>query len=295
MVKTGVTSFKTGEPRVCIEKTLSPQLVLDAAERAIGEDPQNASVGQVVVERRFGLEPSAAEKFGALLTGKRWKNGRTLRVRHLDGLPVIHAKVESFARLWEQFANLKLEFVARGGADIRISYQLDGQSWSYVGTDALSISEPELTMHFGWLTPHTDDVEVRRAVTHEFGHALGMIHEHLHPMHKINWDRQAVYDYYIKRLKWTKALVDFNLFAAQSRWDTQFNEYDPASIMHYPIPAEFTIDRRPVGWNTDISSSDKIFISQIYPKIAPKAAMSMPDLETLKAAAAPGMITRRWG
>lgn len=33
-------------------------------------------------------------------------------------------------------------------------------------------------MHFGWLRDDTDDVEWRRVVVHEFGHALGAIHEH---------------------------------------------------------------------------------------------------------------------
>src|SRR5580700_8658332 len=104
----GPALAETDGPHVCIEMRLPPPLMLDAAERAIAEDARNASAGQVIVGRRLGLDPSSAEIFGALLTGKRWKNGRTLRVRHLGGEPAIHMKVEACARIWEKFANLKL-------------------------------------------------------------------------------------------------------------------------------------------------------------------------------------------
>ncbi len=32
-----------------------------------------------------------------------------------------------------------------------------------------------------WLTPESSDDEIRRVVSHEFGHALGLIHEHQNP------------------------------------------------------------------------------------------------------------------
>ncbi len=282
------------KPRVCIEMQVPSRLMLDAAERAVEEDPQNASAGQISVARRPGLDPAAIERFGALLTGKRWRNGRRLLIRHLDGDAAIHAKVERYAKVWEQFANLKLDFGEYHESQIRISYRLDDQSWSYVGTDALSVSQDEHTMHFGWLKPETEDSEVERVVVHEFGHALGLIHEHQHPEHKINWDKEAVYDYYCNTLKWTRAQVDHNLFAAQAARETQFSQYDAASIMHYPVPPQFTLDRKAVGWNKKPSEADKTFIAKIYPKAQP--AMSMPPPSAVHIAAdSVDTITRRWG
>jgi hypothetical protein len=269
--------------------------MLDAAERAVMEDSQNASTGQFSVSRRPGLDPDLAERFGALLTGKRWKNGRRLRVRHLDGDPAIHAKVERFAKTWQQFANLTFDFGAHAEAEIRISYHLDDQSWSYTGTDALSVAEAEHTMHFGWLEPDTEEQEVRRVVIHEFGHALGMIHEHQHPENQINWDKDAVYDHYCNRLKWTRQQVERNLFAPQARGETQFSKYDPCSIMHYPVPPELTVDRRAVGWNRELSATDKRFIAQIYPKPLPQGVMSAAPPPDSIAASTPEVIMRSWG
>ena len=36
-------------------------------------------------------------------------------------------------------------------------------------------------MNYGWLEPDTSTREYQRVVRHEFGHALGMIHEHQNP------------------------------------------------------------------------------------------------------------------
>ena len=36
-------------------------------------------------------------------------------------------------------------------------------------------------MNYGWLEPDTELREYQRVVRHEFGHALGMIHEHQNP------------------------------------------------------------------------------------------------------------------
>jgi serralysin len=285
----------TNDPHVCVDMHLPLRLTLDAAGRAVREDPRNASTGELSVARRPGLDLSLAERFGAALTGKLWKNGRPLRIRHLDGDPAIHAKVEHHAKTWEQFANLTLDFGDHAKAEIRISYHLDGQSWSYIGTDALSIPRREHTMHFGWLTPETDDKEIARVTVHEFGHALGMIHEHQHPDNPIKWDKGAVYEYYCKRLKWTKQEVENNLFAAQSRAETQLGQYDVHSIMHYPVEPEFTTDKKAVGWNYVLSALDKKFIAQVYPKVSPQRAMNMPPPSLPIAADVPDMITRRWG
>ena len=48
-------------------------------------------------------------------------------------------------------------------------------------------------MNFGWIVGGKKEEDIRSVVLHEFGHALGAIHEHLSPMADIPWDRDAVY------------------------------------------------------------------------------------------------------
>jgi hypothetical protein len=160
----------------------------------------------------------------AALTGSKWRVGRTLKVKFLAGEAGIQEKVAQYAKLWEQHANLSLDFGNHSDADVRIAFELGQGSWSWVGTEAAAISRQEPTMNFGWLTASTPDSEYERVVCHEFGHALGCIHEHQHPEAGIPWDREAVYAFYAgPPNNWSRAMVDNNLFRRYERDQTQFS------------------------------------------------------------------------
>ncbi|MCB0126309.1 MAG: hypothetical protein KDE58_28825 [Caldilineaceae bacterium] len=191
--------------------------------------------------------------------------GRTLRVRFLDGTPVLQQKVATFAREWSNHANLHFAFGNEPDAEIRISFAQPG-SWSFIGTDALAVPLDEPTMNFGWLTPGTPNDEVMRVVLHEFGHAIGLIHEHQNPATTIPWNREAVYAYYSGPPNyWTREEVERNLFQLYDRDCTQFSAFDRHSIMLYPIPQEFTHGDFTVGWNQTLSAVDKAFVAAWYP------------------------------
>jgi hypothetical protein len=205
----------------------------------------------------------------AALTGKLWKAGRVLKVRFLDGDAAVQKRLQPFAHEWEQYANLKLEFGNDANAEIRISFTQAG-SWSYIGTDALSIPKTQPTMNFGWLNKSTPLDEYSRVVIHEFGHAVGCIHEHQNPATNIPWDKEAVYKYYQgPPNNWTRSQVDINLFTRYSAELTQFSAFDKESIMLYPIPNEFTVGDFEVGWNKVLSETDKTYVRTLYP-FAPK-------------------------
>jgi hypothetical protein len=125
-------------------------------------------------------------------------------------------------------------------------------------------------MNFGWLTPTTSDDEYSRVVTHEFGHAMGCIHEHQNPVAGIPWNKPVVYGYYEgPPNNWTKREVDTNLFDRYSTTLTQFSNFDPASIMEYPIPAQFTNGQLVIGMNKELSATDKSFVAGQYPLAPP--------------------------
>jgi len=209
-------------------------------------------------------EPASAEEM-ALLENTLWKPGATLRVRFMDGLTGVQAKVEQVARQWGEYTKIKFDFGSDPDAEIRISFKADPGSWSYLGNVALAIPKDRPTMNYGWLKPETSDEEYLRVVLHEFGHALGCIHEHQHPTAGIPWNKPEVYRRYAGPPNfWSTEKVDFNLFKKYSADQTQFSAFDTASIMLYPIPKQLTDGVFEVGWNRQLSETDKSYIATIY-------------------------------
>lgn len=246
--------------KVCVDRALSIERLLRAAERALKERSGNAPMRSA-----RDVPPQFGRVRMAILTEKKWEPGRSLSVSFLDGDPGVQSRVRDRAQEWSGYGNIRFEFTDDSEADIRISFQEEG-SWSYLGTDALGIDAGEATMNYGWLTPDSDDEEVSRVVLHEFGHALGCIHEHQHPEVAIPWDKEAVYRFYAGPPNhWSKEDVDHNLFQAYDREQTQFSQFDKDSIMLYAIPDELTIGAYSVGWNRQLSGTDKDYIGRVYP------------------------------
>lgn len=201
----------------------------------------------------------------ASLKDRIWKGKHTLRVRFLGGSEFLREKVRYYAQAWSNYANIQFQFVDSSPSDIRVSFDLDGSSWSYIGTSAKSVDEDEPTVHFGWFVENTSEIVFRRTILHEFGHVLGLIHEHQSPSATINWNKFAVYNYYKNHFEWNENVVNDKIFRKYQKTRTQYTAYDPESIMHYPIPSQFTTDGTSVTWNTHLSQTDITFIKQLYP------------------------------
>jgi hypothetical protein len=235
-----------------------------------------AKPGLALPSRRMLRGPRRAA--AAVEKMKLWDNGRSLRVRFLDGETDVKTKVAAIAQEWEQEANLTLNFVTSGATKLRVSFAERGFSWSAVGTDALIAGRSEATVNLGWLEANTPIREYQRVVRHEFGHALGMIHEHQNPAAQgaIPWDKPKVYAYY-SRQGWDKATVDYNIFEVFSEDSTNHTAFDPTSIMEYAIPDSLTTGSYAIGWNTELSQLDREFMRRQYPKGTPGMQEIIPS------------------
>lgn len=119
---------------------------------------------------------------------------------------------------------------------------------------------------------------MRGTTIHEFGHALGLLHEQSYPQ-GIRWNKDTVYKYYAKYQGWNKDKVDFNVLEASDIFYTNGTTYDPASIMHYPVEAWQTVNGFTVGLNTELSAGDKKLIAALYPKDRAVSALAVPKIE----------------
>lgn len=214
-----------------------------------------------------GLEPEYAKHLkGAILRTSMWQRNSVVTISFLEGDPGLQERVKAVAREWvvPGMARLIFDFRPSGSdTDIRIAFQLGAGSWSYLGTQCRLIQPPKPTMNYGWLTPTSSDDELRRVVLHEFGHAIGLIHEHQNPDQPIQWNRDAV----IHDLKgapnfWDEASIENNMFKRYN--DVISTPLDPESIMMYPIPAAWTLDGFTVGLNSELSEEDRKLVRQVY-------------------------------
>jgi hypothetical protein len=196
---------------------------------------------------------------------KLWRPGATVAIRFLDGSSKLRASVEAVATEWLEYANLDLEFGDDPDAAVRVSFEHEG-SWSFLGHDALSVAHDQPTMNLGWLDDDTEEKELRRAVLQNFGHVLGLQHEHGNPASTIEWNRPAVYEVYSRPpFQWSREMVDHNVFAI---WPPSYfpvhKVFDRHSIMMFPLPAEL-LKGPPIGRNNELSPLDKQFAAALYP------------------------------
>lgn len=251
-----ITPFDPSKVRMCIERPyqgqpLPPRTETAKTVRKINADGSISNIGTT----RQGL---------AGLTEKMWEIGRTLRVNMKGGTAIVRSKVRQFATEWTKWANIKFDFVDdEATADIRIAFEKGKGSWSTLGRDALYTAGS--SMNFGWFDDGTSDAEFSRVVIHEFGHALGLIHEHQSPAAGIAWDKDKAYQYYKSTQNWDKGQVDDDVLRKYQASTTNFSVYDPTSIMHYAIAPELTLNGQGTSWNYSLSNLDKEYIAKWYP------------------------------
>jgi hypothetical protein len=267
-------NYKLCSPHVPGVGTHAAATKLSSDQAATGERVDNVRImpltgpqARMLVGAGVHAGSGPSTPLAALEKMKLWDNGRTLRVKFLDGVSEVQNKVANVAKDWEAVANITFKFVNSGPAEIRISFAEQGFSWSTVGTDALTVSASQPTMNYGWLEPTTQMREYQRVVRHECGHALGMIHEHQNPaaLGQIPWDKPKVYAYYAQQ-NWSKADVDSNIFEVYTEDSTNHTAFDTTSIMEYAVPDSLTVGSYAIGWNTELSPMDIEFMRRQYPK-----------------------------
>ena len=231
-----------------------------------------------------------------------WENGTVLKVKFMaGGSKALRAKVMECAKEWEKYANIKFSFLPDNSPATELRIKL-GKGYGHnsaVGTEARFRKQNEQTMNFDTLffadadyyiaslkkkginppynltqlitemkadPNHWNEKELKRVVTHELGHALGLLHEQSFPG-VVKWNKSdSVYNYYRETQGWDRDKVDFNVFEISNQFYTNGTKYDPKSIMHYSIAPWQTTDGYSLKDNYELSDGDKKLIAAFYPK-----------------------------
>lgn len=259
---------------------------------------QSSSTNRSKLQLKAFKKLKAAFKVSAIWDTKKYP---VIKVHFLDGsqkqkdwvkymvMKDIAPLVTQFSWDWDASVN---------DAMVRVSFALPGQAWSFVGTDALEIPIPQPTMNLGWLdddeTYNNSEIHKNtgQVVLHEFGHMLGMIHEHTNPKgNPIIWNRDVVYAELKRTNGWDPDQVDHNMFekysdielcdAAKTITDevkkeeamqnacsgtlVNGSEYDVHSIMHYWYPSSWILQGpTEIPVNLVLSDKDKEWLTKYY-------------------------------
>jgi hypothetical protein len=193
-----------------------------------------------------------------------WDAGQTLRVSTHGGSVSLRTKIREYAEIWTQYANIHFHWVDwLEPAEIRIGFnERATASNSSLGRNSLLQGGESMTFKFTEITD-LNRTTIGGDVLHEFGHALGLLHEHQSPAAGIQWNKQKVYDD-LAIQGWSRGDVDHNIFDKYSASSTNYTAFDPRSIMAYQVPASWTTDGVGLKGNNELSATDKEFIGNWY-------------------------------
>jgi hypothetical protein len=209
-----------------------------------------------------GGQATAREGYSLL-----WVPGSRLRVRFLNGPSLLHRRVLRLAQIWTAYANISFEASGDKAAEVRVAFNEGQGSLSFEGTRCLEVDSREPTVNFGCLRVDSAIDELESVVLDEFGHVLGLAHEHQNPDAAISWNKGTVYrDMAGPPNNWSLGQIDQTIFFTWPRSRFPFTKpFDPHSITAFPIPREWTHDGLSIGRNVTISPGDREFISRLYP------------------------------
>jgi hypothetical protein len=192
----------------------------------------------------------------------------------------------------EPFINLTFKFIedndTKTDSTIRIGFDTNAGSYSELGNQSINIPKNTNTMNLGWFDVAT--------VLHEFGHMLGLDHEHQGPSggifkNNLIWNKDALYKWGEETQDWTKEDVDIQIINRSKIsqindlsvfkngvTDITLLQYDPDSIMLYFYEGYLTYDpisynRRPrilkpgpgTTQNCRLSVKDVKYLNALYP------------------------------
>ncbi|AZE93397.1 hypothetical protein C4J95_1271 [Pseudomonas orientalis] len=207
--------------------------------------------------------PLSRTKRGVAAPDRLWPQHSVLTISLLNMTKEQKDVIKHNINKWAPHTNLYFKFTDRPNGDIRIVAKNDtDNAWSMIGTAAKKIPLSEPTMSIGFKRTPTD---LAATIQHEFGHALGLRHEHQHPDRTLDLNKPNIHQEYESQGLFAYN-ADEEVIQTPPRIQVKASPYDQKSIMHYGFKASDLQSGPPIPRPTQISGEDEHFMQSLYPQ-----------------------------
>lgn len=191
------------------------------------------------------------------------------------GTPEQETFVINTVAKWSQVSNLKFHFLTSKdtakNVDVLVNFdpKIDNQS-AYGKNSAEKVSKGKWSLNVGNKEKKPEE-KLAADILHEFGHALGLYHEHQMPA---DWPKAMQISKALTTAYCSKNKLDFDTYWKQleplgpTKDFKLSKEYDNASIMRYTIPNEIQVNPPlypDCQKNLALSPEDIAFMQSLYP------------------------------
>jgi hypothetical protein len=200
---------------------------------------------------------------------------------------VILNTLQPLVNLEFKFLPLGTTYDASNAPTIRIAFDPSEGASSYIGKENMDIPTSVPTMNLGWLDNQQLDQSLGSneggVVIHEFGHMIGLMHEHqredVGKAEKFEWaSNEEIMKFFTgPPNNWPESMVLGNVINKIAVTEFNGSKYDPDSIMHYVLNCMCFKDGVPPVGLQCIKPVCTVELATAFPKAPCLARAGMED------------------
>lgn len=199
----------------------------------------------------------------------------TLNVFFMGGSATMQATVMKQVQKWTAACNINFVQTDRAAdSHVRVNFTRGLGHFSHVGVECRSVPVNQQTMNLDMTEASMLGDYNMSVILHEFGHAIGLLHEHSSPASNLRFaDMASLIRFFrgkfgegLNNPAETQRLIEHNILKKYRDTEVKkFSQFDPDSIMIYALPPEVLAPGSgAMRANLSLSATDTDYARRLY-------------------------------